>query len=218
MTIGEKIKSLRKKENLSQEEFAERLNVSRSAVAKWESNNGVPEIGNLKIISDFFSVTIDSLLDDAQKTETIRLNDDTVTNIATYLDEYHDIELTGWNDSVFNVLIFAEDKEFYYYQYINNNKTIFGLIGKKYIKSVTPSKKSNFPEYRQSTIDRNHFCNKPVLIERAHKEGIIKGFFDFRNDDYQNAKIQSFNHSEIQLEFGEAIPISDICKIEELSD
>ncbi|MCW6653638.1 helix-turn-helix domain-containing protein [Aerococcaceae bacterium NML210727] len=217
MTLGEKIKVLRKKASLSQEEFAEKLNVSRSAVAKWESNNGVPEIINLRMISKFFSVSLDSLLDDKESIETIRIDNHGVNALLTYLNDYHDIELKGWNDGVFEVLIFGEDEEFYYYQSNDDNKRIYGLIGKKYIKAIVPSKKSKLPEYREPLINRNYFCGKPVLIERARMEGMLRGFFDFRNDDYQNVRIKSFDSSKVQLEFGGAIPISDICKIEELS-
>lgn len=218
MTIGEKIKSLRKKENLSQEAFAEKLNVSRSAVAKWESDNGVPDIGNLKMISEFFSVSIDALLNDTKTTEEKHSKDEVVNALPNYLDEYRDIELVGWNDNVLSVLIFAEDEDFYYYQYLHNDKIIFGLVSKKYIQSITPSKNSAPATFKELAIERNYFCGKPVLIERAHRKYIIPGFFDFRNDDYQNVRIQSFRNSELQLEFGETIPIDDICKIEELSD
>lgn len=117
-----------------------------------------------------------------------------------------------------SVLIFAEDEDFYYYQYLHNDKIIFGLVGKKYIQSITPSKNSAPATFKELAIERNYFCGKPVLIERAHRKCIIPGFFDFRNDDYQNVRIQSFRNSELQLEFGETIPIDDICKIEELSD
>lgn len=78
MTIGEKIKSLRKNISLSQEDFAERLHVSRSAVAKWESNNGVPDIGNLKMSDDYLHVRIksfDSLEDQLELGETIPISD-----------------------------------------------------------------------------------------------------------------------------------------------
>ena len=45
-------------------ELAEKLNVSRSAVAKWETDNGTPEISNLKLISKMFSISLDDLLND----------------------------------------------------------------------------------------------------------------------------------------------------------
>lgn len=62
MTLGEKIKKVRIQNVLTQEEFAKKLCVSRSAVAKWESNKGIPDIENLKIISKTLDVSIDYLV------------------------------------------------------------------------------------------------------------------------------------------------------------
>ena len=67
MTLGEKIKEARKEHGLSQEQFAEKLCVSRSAVAKWETDKGTPDIENLKAISSLLNVSIDYLLDDGEK-------------------------------------------------------------------------------------------------------------------------------------------------------
>lgn len=53
---------LRKKAGLSQEEFADRLNVSRQAVSKWERGEAYPDTENLITISEMFGVTIDELL------------------------------------------------------------------------------------------------------------------------------------------------------------
>ncbi len=64
MTFAEKIKILRKTKGFSQEQFAEKINVSRQAVAKWEAGLGIPEIDNLVSISSFFSVSIDYLVKD----------------------------------------------------------------------------------------------------------------------------------------------------------
>ena len=64
MTLGEKIRFLRTKESITQEELAEKLNVSRSAIAKWETDNGTPDIANLKMISQIFKISIDELLKD----------------------------------------------------------------------------------------------------------------------------------------------------------
>lgn len=61
--LSEKIKELRKKEGLTQEQLAEKLNVSRQAIAKWESGHGTPDIENIKNISHYFHVSIDYLLD-----------------------------------------------------------------------------------------------------------------------------------------------------------
>lgn len=58
----EKLQELRKSRGLTQEELAEALFVSRTAISKWESGRGYPSIDSLKEISKFFSVTIDDLL------------------------------------------------------------------------------------------------------------------------------------------------------------
>lgn len=63
MTFGEKLSSLRKQSNLTQKDLAEKLNVSRQAITKWENDAGLPDINNLKKISSLFAVTIDELLD-----------------------------------------------------------------------------------------------------------------------------------------------------------
>ena len=62
MKLSEKIKSLRKGAGLSQEEFGARLNVSRQAITKWESGEGLPDIGNLLLLSRMFKISIDDLL------------------------------------------------------------------------------------------------------------------------------------------------------------
>lgn len=69
MTFGEKLKDARKNAGLSQEQFAEKLCVSRAAVAKWETDKGMPDIMNLKAISKLLDVSIDALLDDGQTME-----------------------------------------------------------------------------------------------------------------------------------------------------
>lgn len=62
MDFNEKLQELRKQKGLTQEELAEALFVSRTAVSKWESGRGYPNIESLKTISKFFSVSLDELL------------------------------------------------------------------------------------------------------------------------------------------------------------
>ena len=62
MEFHEKLQELRKSKGLTQEELAEALYVSRTAVSKWESGRGYPSIDSLKEISRFFGVTIDELI------------------------------------------------------------------------------------------------------------------------------------------------------------
>ena len=62
MEFHEKLQELRKSRSLTQEELAEALFVSRTAVSKWESGRGYPGIDSLKEIARFFSVTVDELI------------------------------------------------------------------------------------------------------------------------------------------------------------
>ncbi len=66
MEFHEKLQELRKSRGLTQEELAEALFVSRTAISKWESGRGYPSIDSLKEISSYFSVSIDDLLSGEQ--------------------------------------------------------------------------------------------------------------------------------------------------------
>lgn len=206
MTLGDKIKNLRTNAGFTQETFAEKLNVSRSAIAKWESNKGIPEISNLKLISELFDISLDELLNDQPK----------ISNVNEFCPGYYDIELTGWNDGVYNVLVFREDNHFLYYQKEEKKKKFFGLIGKKHIVSAKNISLDNTPEDIPQ-MNLSYFCNRPVTIEVAHREGFLKGFFDFTNDDYLNVTIDHFTDSKVLLKFGRELAIESITKIEELS-
>ena len=62
MEFNEKLQELRKRKGLTQEELAEALFVSRTAISKWESGRGYPNLDSLKQISRFFAVSIDELI------------------------------------------------------------------------------------------------------------------------------------------------------------
>ena len=67
MTFGEKLKEARKEAGLSQEQFAEKMSVSRSAVAKWESDKGMPDVNNLKAMAQLLDISVEYLLDEDEK-------------------------------------------------------------------------------------------------------------------------------------------------------
>ncbi|MCQ2532033.1 MAG: helix-turn-helix domain-containing protein [Saccharofermentans sp.] len=81
MTFGEKLRNARKESGLSQEQFAVKMNVSRSAVAKWETDKGMPDITNLKVMAKLLNVSVDYLVSDEDEIsfneikEAINLND-----------------------------------------------------------------------------------------------------------------------------------------------
>lgn len=226
MTFGEKLKKARIESSLSQEQFAAKMNVSRSAIAKWENNNGMPDINNLKVMSQLFGVSIDYLLDDDAMLSINDIKDDSevandiindmnIEPFPEYDGYYCDIELSGWNDGVSKAQIFGQDDTFICYQRFDKNKPVIGMIGKKYIVSVKKTKsvekdKNEIPD----SINRDYFVGKHVAVEVACKEGIIKGFFDFKNDDYMDVVIKEFGNDRITFEFGDDIDTDSITKIE----
>ena len=64
MTLGQKLKEIRKRFGLSQEQLADIMNVSRQAITKWENGGGLPDVSNLQELSKVFGITVDYLLDD----------------------------------------------------------------------------------------------------------------------------------------------------------
>ena len=62
MNIADRIQNLRKTKGISQEELADKIGVSRQAVSKWESEQSIPDIDKIMVMSDYFEVTTDYLL------------------------------------------------------------------------------------------------------------------------------------------------------------
>lgn len=65
MNFSDKLKEIRKKEGISQEQLAERIGVTRQAITKWETGKGLPDVENMVIIAEIFKTTIDELLKDS---------------------------------------------------------------------------------------------------------------------------------------------------------
>ena len=62
MTLGEKIYKLRTEKGISQETMANDLYVSRQAVSKWETDSSVPDLDKIKLLADYFEISIDELV------------------------------------------------------------------------------------------------------------------------------------------------------------
>lgn len=69
MELSKKLYQLQKKQGLSQEQLAERLNVSRQAISKWESGTATPETDKLLAISNYFQVSLDYLMKNTSEPE-----------------------------------------------------------------------------------------------------------------------------------------------------
>lgn len=90
MKLADKIVTLRKGSGLSQEELAEKLNVSRQAVSRWETSSAMPDAANILQISKLFGVTTDYLLNDDYKSDNDlpkvkEIKDDNLRQIMFYL-------------------------------------------------------------------------------------------------------------------------------------
>ena len=81
MEFGDKLKKLRTGNGLSQEDLAEKIFVTRTAVSKWETKKGYPSIDSLKLIADLFGVTLDELISD-DDVESKKMIDDKRAKIA----------------------------------------------------------------------------------------------------------------------------------------
>lgn len=66
MTLDKKLARLRKREGLSQAEVAEKLDVSRQAISRWESGESKPSTQNIQALCKLYNVQIDSLLNDSE--------------------------------------------------------------------------------------------------------------------------------------------------------
>ena len=94
MTFGQKLKELRKNFGLSQEELALIIHVSRQAITKWESDNGLPDILNLKELSKVFGLPVDYFLDNTKELEVLYMKieldkNDYKNKISMYSEVLH---------------------------------------------------------------------------------------------------------------------------------
>ena len=64
MKFSEKLKKLRKDNNMTQDELAEKIFVSRTAISKWETDMGYPSLESLRLLSKVFGTTLDELVSD----------------------------------------------------------------------------------------------------------------------------------------------------------
>ena len=83
MTIADKIKKLRKDNNMTQEDLAEKLNVSRQTISKWETNVVIPDADNIVSICKLFNITTDELLD--YKVESIQKKKQFIIDMSVLL-------------------------------------------------------------------------------------------------------------------------------------
>ncbi len=97
--IGAFIKELRKEKGLTQEQLAERLNVSGRTVSRWETGANMPDISLLVELAEFFDVSIPEIIDGERKSE--KMNQET-KEVANIMADYADAEKESIIKSVRN--------------------------------------------------------------------------------------------------------------------
>lgn len=88
MILGKRIKEEREKKNLTQDQLAQTLNISRQAISKWELGTAYPDIERLITLSNFFDISLDNLIKgdpDLKDSITIDNRDKSQTNVWDFL-------------------------------------------------------------------------------------------------------------------------------------
>ena len=108
MQFKDKFKALRKEYNYTQEGLAEELNVSRQAITKWESGEGVPDVENLKEISRLFNTTMDELVKEEKNVKSSDRRFRTVRELDIDHGKHFDIKLAPAEE--LNIVPAADEK------------------------------------------------------------------------------------------------------------
>ncbi|WP_077611626.1 helix-turn-helix domain-containing protein [Clostridium sp. Marseille-P2415] len=219
MNIGDKLSYLRRKEGYTQEQIAEVCSVSRQSVSKWETNAVYPEPEKILILSKYFNVTTDYLMDDTsdnvnEKVSDSRINEDTYTSC---FNKVCNIELKGWDTPYLEVIPIADKEKVLFFQ---SKFQKLGCIRKEYIDSflvlrddcgatsvsIRSNKQNPFLE----------FVDKKCTIQ-MHSPGIKSFIFD--DDGYQGVIIKSCSETSLTIEENGnvlSIPMEKIAGIEEI--
>lgn len=90
MSLGKFIADRRKSMHMTQEDMAERMHVSKSAIAKWETNGGIPDRDNLKKLSEVISVSVDDLhkVISSSSMESVDMDINITADIIALLEHY----------------------------------------------------------------------------------------------------------------------------------
>ena len=192
MTFGKKLSSLRKQANLTQTDLAEKLNVSRQAVTKWENGSGLPDLDNIKKISSIFNVSVDELLD--YKIENIKLKLDltkeTIDKENSKFKNVNSFILERFKDSDSIEMLTREKKLTFWQHFIDIFLTpapgtleIADLIGTgMYYSFLVKEKQNNF----LVLVNKTNLLIKK-LEKNFEKSIVIDGY---KYSKYRNNKIK----------------------------
>ena len=153
MTLGEKIREARRKCGFSQEQLAEKMSVSRSAIAKWETDKGLPDVGNLKMLARLLNVSVDQLLDEGQSANT------------SVIRENYNLDAYGYGCSRVKKDRVVREKY--------PDATIYPLLARQDLANLDLFS-DNIPNCSTSPVDRLKQTDKSFyLIEKENRQFLV---------------------------------------------
>ena len=165
MEFGQKIQKLRKQQNLTQEQLAKKLHISRTAISKWESGGCYPNIDSLKDIAKVFNKTVDELLSNEEIIDIAKKeNKSNITKINNLIYGLLDITSISF---IFLPLYAKETKNFIYSVSLINTNTISDNIKITYILILSILSLTGIVELILNFIDNqkiSKIINKTSLI------------------------------------------------------
>lgn len=238
MTLGEKIQQLRKSRGMSQEQLAEKINVSRQSISKWELNDAIPDLNKIIILSQLFAISIDELIKEnssyKQSIESESINcenkrknsfrsEDDVNQVVqdelldNYIGKICSVELTSWNDGVNNAYLTSYDNYFLYYIIVEKNEYKIGALGKRYIREVETKKVEKLEilsKYKIEDINKEFFIGKKVNLYLDDKH-FWSGFIG-ENIEYLNLTVREFDDKKVYVCQNVSVLTLLSCKIAKL--
>jgi len=177
MTFGEKIRKARKEAGFSQEQLAEKMCVSRSAIAKWETDKGMPDVNNLKVISQLLNVSVDYLLDEEGKISFNEIKE------AVNLDDY---EKSDRCRNKKDAVCYAKHKD---------AEAIYALIRTRKMTKAEWLIDFVVQPGVVEVLDRFHERAGYYLVEKGNKQYFVKVTTDFitTNELAENVDIRKFD-------------------------
>ena len=136
MDFGKKMQELRKKNNLSQEELADKVGVARQTISKWEIGDTTPDINKVKIISKIFNISIDELVDNDINNVIVEKvsNTEKLAGITIKILKVFGIMLIVFITLIFLfVIIFMVDMPRNDYDIVGRTKVSCNLDNEKYV-------------------------------------------------------------------------------------
>ena len=218
--IGEMITKKRAELSLSQEQLAGMLCVSRSAIAKWETGKGTPDVENIKALASVCQISIDELLgvekrEDEQPGQTGDSVGYKVIPEERTLEPYYlkkcSVELSGWNNGFVDGYIVGEDRDYLFYVIPKKKTAEIGAVRKTTVVAVKEEKERK-PVSKESWpfIDRNFFVGKIGSIWLVDEKLID---FSFREKEFIDVPVLEFSAERVVIMAGKEINTEEVAEI-----